>query len=334
MATKIENGRIFNISAGERPKVLLLGNGIARAFFNGGNWNNLIDNYIKDSTKFEEKSDKYLMPMPLKAEMLSNNKLAAKIKKYKLEIASLPPKTPLDQIYLKELLKLNFDYLLTTNFTYEIECALMNVTEIEIKKIEEMKTEIKNSSNPKPLCRFNKVTTEDSKTYDIWHIHGEPINFSTIALGNEEYCKLVGQYDRWLNNRRKNLKNDEPLEIKSWVDAFVTGDVYILGFGMGLSEMDLWWLLQYKTKKLKKMSNFFGNSTFLEPIHCENDPNPCRQAGFKNEEDCKMQLFDVFGVTVENFGVEITTKEDYLNFYDKALEYLQKKVGNKPKISC
>ncbi len=328
MEPRLEKGRTFNISAGERPKVLLLGNGIARAFFNGGNWDNLIDDCIKDTKKFKEKSDKYCMPFPLKAEMLSNNKLASKIEKNKLKIASLPPKTPLDQEYLKNLLKLNFDYLLTTNFTYELECALLQVTEIEIEKIEQMKTEIKNSTNPKPLCRFNKVTTNDSKTYDIWHIHGEPINFSCIALGNEEYCKLVGQYDKWLEKRRKNL-NGEAFKIESWVDAFVTGDVYILGFGMGLSEMDLWWLLQYKTKKLKKISNFFGTSTFLEPIHDES----CQKEGFIDKETCKMLLFDAFGVTVESCGVKITTNQDYRTFYDKALEYLKGKVGNKPKTN-
>lgn len=327
MEPRLEKGRTFNISAGERPKVLLLGNGIARTFFNGGNWDNLIDDCIKDTKKFKEKSDKYCMPFPLKAEMLSNNKLASKIEKNKLKIASLPPKTPLDQEYLKNLLKLNFDYLLTTNFTYELECALLQVTEIEIEKIEQMKTEINNSRKPKPLCRFNKVTTEDSKIYDIWHIHGEPINFSTIALGNEEYCKLVGQYDKWLDKRRKNL-NGEPFKIESWVDAFVTGDVYILGFGMGLSEMDLWWLLQYKTKKLRKISNFFGTSAFLEPI---NDGS-CQKEGFINEETCKKLLFDAFGVTVENFGVKITKEnenQDYRTFYDKALEYLKEKVGEK-----
>ena len=38
------------------------------------------------------------------------------------------------------------------------------------------------------------------------------------------------------------------MELRSWLDYFMLGDVHIVGLGMALSEMDLWWLVNCKKR--------------------------------------------------------------------------------------
>jgi hypothetical protein len=41
---------------------------------------------------------------------------------------------------------------------------------------------------------------------------------------------------------------DKVHRIDSWIDLFLTHDVYIAGFGMNLCEMDFWWLVCCKKR--------------------------------------------------------------------------------------
>ena len=34
-----------------------------------------------------------------------------------------------------------------------------------------------------------------------------------------------------------------------WLDSFIMGNVYILGFGFDFSELDLWWLIKQKKRE-------------------------------------------------------------------------------------
>lgn len=38
------------------------------------------------------------------------------------------------------------------------------------------------------------------------------------------------------------------MDMHSWLDYFLIGDVYIVGLGMSLSEIDLWWLVNCKKR--------------------------------------------------------------------------------------
>ncbi len=333
MENKVEKVKSFKVFAGERPQVLLLGNGIPRAFYEGGTWSDLIEQYIKDPSVFsaEPTSDKYCLPLPLKAEMLSNNKLASRIKKYP-QIASLPKKKNHDHKFLQELFKLDFDYFLTTNYTYEVECALLGKYELKDEDIKNMKMEITNKKDAL-ISRFNRVTDLNGKSYDIWHIHGEPVNFRNITLGNEEYGKQIGRYDSWICKRKKEILPNQSFEIRSWVDAFLVGDVYILGLGMDFAETDLWWLLQQKTKTTKNIKNFWGSTTFFEPIipttSCYCDLK-CRQPeNSTNKNNCKIKLFEVFNVKVEHLNKTASNTGDFADFYWLACDSIKKDLAKK-----
>ena len=74
MTTKLEKElkkpRSFKISTGKCPKVLLLGNGISRAFSEQNSWDDLLAKISDESIPLPITNE---MPMPLKATILSKN---------------------------------------------------------------------------------------------------------------------------------------------------------------------------------------------------------------------------------------------------------------------
>ncbi|MBO4639193.1 MAG: SIR2 family protein [Treponema sp.] len=306
MPNKLEKGEAFNLNV-KRPKVLLLGNGIARAFNKGASWNELLKE-ITDESLFSTDVN-YEMPMPLKAALLSNNKLESKLDSF---IASQQKwglsVNKSQQKFLQELLNLNFDYILTTNYTYEIECALLNMSEITKGHIQERRKYYSDSVQKKFL--INTCHCFESKKLSVWHIHGDIYSPQSIALGHDCYGKLVGRYNEWIN---ANFNNSANKEIKSWIDAFLYGDLYILGFGMDFSETDLWWLIEYKAKP-----GNFGKTVFFD----RDQKNEVKKGA---PAWCKRKLLEVFNVDVKIYNRTLS----YKDFYKKACEDIKKEIGEK-----
>ena len=113
-------------------------------------------------------------------------------------------------------------------------------------------------------------------------------------MGNEQY--------------RRQKKGEEPI-IRSWLDAFIMGDVYVLGFGYDFSEMDLWWLLN--RKKREKAEH--GKLHFYS--HTEG-------------EESKLSLMKTYDADVHDLGYYHKPK-DYKAFYRDAIEDARLRVGSK-----
>ena len=76
---------------------------------------------------------------------------------------------------------------------------------------------------------------------------------NTVILGHYYYGNLLFCCDEYLTHRAPEQRyplwpGHEELEALSWLDYFILGDVYSLGFGFDTSEMDLWWLLCRKKR--------------------------------------------------------------------------------------
>ena len=56
------------------------------------------------------------------------------------------------------------------------------------------------------------------------------------------YARTKGEF------RGVSLNPDAKDTAVSWVDYFLTGEVYSVGFGFDLSEIDLWWLVDCKRR--------------------------------------------------------------------------------------
>lgn len=337
----------FNIFKKERPNVLFLGNGIHRAFGNSS-WDDFLDQ-IKSSTKFTHNSWEYDMPMSLKASMLSENELDKRIRNNIYNNSknipfrnSLFSSTSDERDMINHLVDLGFDYVITTNYSYEIECSFLQKGLFKVgeeKDIARLQNhyEVKKAQSKYLINTFNEVNSKPP----IWHIHGEARKPGSIIIGQDKYGRLLSRYiDRltksnsWYNSVIYNINNKNPQKIGSWIDAFVLGDVYIIGFGFDFSEIDLWWLLEYKSNfTCKNDPSYKGNTFFFEPIKnnaysciydsltkCNNKPI------IVSRNDCKLKLMEIYNVKVNpNIGNKnINNNYQYKDFYNDVYNTIKK----------
>ena len=335
----------------KRPRVLFLGNGLCRSY-GGMSWNKLLDE-LKEKDQYSAEAKNYLMPMPLKAAMLTNNTLASKMRnvvkhhdKQNPEIDgydwnSFIKVTPEMKEHLVRLIRDRFDYVLTTNYSYEIEAAIMdrsNLSEIQIKRIMHFH-EVEHAQT-----RFLVNTFNDADGVPIWHVHGEARKPDSMIIGSYYYGKLLrrcverldGSSEPEEEGKKRKAKGSrtglfktlnkqgKPIRIGSWIDAFVLGDVYILGFGLDFSESDIWWLLEYKANHRDICgSTFFYESRNEISNKCVHDSMvPCeRRAQFIDGNQCKTYLLgNTYGVKTFNLGITAADNEDYVRFYEKAIQ--------------
>lgn len=339
----------FKIYENERPKVLLLGNGLYRAY-GGMPWDKLLDE-IKDDTLFPLKSKQYHMPMPLKAEMLTNNNLASRMRDIVKDTHSekdvswdnFTSTTPELREMVRSIVSKGFDYVLTTNYSYEVEASLLNsekVTEYRIRRLMNF-YEIENAQTQFLTNTFNMIGN-----IPVWHIHGEARKPNSMVIGNYFYGKVLKRCIERLDGSsngsgsesqkdkkddrsgigksfQKNIREERAQKIGSWIDAFVLGDVYIIGLGLDFSEIDLWWLLEYKLNN----EDIAGETILFEPLHEKKEPSPANNddGPVATESECRHLLLDsVYGVQIENldYVIKDNESEEYRGFYRKVVDAL------------
>ena len=240
----------MQIECGRVPKVLLLGNGINRAY-DFASWDGLIE-FIrtKELTDDEKKSMDYV-PYPLRPVILTNDYVGSQMKVISGSLSALCASGEEEKL-LERYAKLPVDAILTTNYTYELEKAVMPEFRCAIGR----------------RCKWRKVAYENNGKYckeqlhtyfdigenrpSIWHIHGEASRPDTMVLGHYYYGKLLAKLQqnisRIIARYKTSLSRHQDIEIYSWLEYFMISDVYIVGCGMALSELDLWWLVNCKKR--------------------------------------------------------------------------------------
>ena len=345
----------YKIYVGEHPKVLLLGNGLIRAY-GGVSWDGFLDE-IKDKKAFPYPARQYMVPMPLKAAMLANNNLSVNLREIvkeakagqepsqdrKISWDSFVHTTEEMQSQICRLAGCGFDYILTTNYSYEIEAALLGEEKPSPQRIAKLMNfhEVNHAQTQFLINTFNQVGETP-----IWHIHGEARKPGSMILGHYYYGKLLRRCVARLDGTKETLEDKQPAyhgkeeeftrnikakrsqKIGSWIDAFVLGDVYILGFGMDFSEADLWWLVEYK----RNHPEFCGKTVFFDPEKdytsvCEydHDAKCAKLEGYIRADQCRnLLLKETYGVSTKTFGITIKNSQDYRTFYSTAIEAIAK----------
>lgn len=112
--------------------------------------------------------------------------------------------------------------------------------------------------------------------------------------------------------QRQKLQKSQIFD--SWIDSFILGDVYVLGFGFDFSEIDLWWILNRKMREKAEK----GKVYFYE---------------MASEADyAKVELLRLFGAIPIDFGMKSPKGNDsdcsecYKSFYTKALADIERKI--------
>lgn len=290
----------MKITHGKIPKILLLGNGINRAY-DYASWEDLIQSIrTKTLTPDEEEAIK-AVPYPLQPVILTADQIDTQMKKIS-ESLSVEKAPPAEEELLRKFAMLPMDAILTTNYSYEMEKALIPEFRSEFGK----------------ACRWRSVAYEKDEEYcrrqlhtyfladgylpTIWHIHGEAARPDTMILGHYFYGKLLAKLQQSVSDIIRRYKGcqsrGQDFNIRSWLEYFLIGDVYIVGCGMALSEMDLWWMVNCKKR------NFPDSKVVLY------------------KPDIKMEerlLAEAYGVEVETGGYD----GDFKQYYKEVLIQLK-----------
>ena len=239
----------LQIAYDQIPKVLLLGNGINRAY-GFASWNSLIESIRTKELSTEEKESIKNIPYPLLPVVLTGDHVGTQMKNISMQLSELDTH-PQERELLLCFASLPVDSILTANYTYELEKSI-NDNFVCL---------------PGRRCRFRKTAYAESSKYStellhtyfsfdnhppIWHIHGEAARHNTMVLGHYYYGKLLSKMQQHMQSLIVRYKSSaakkQNIEPRSWLDYFMLGDIHIIGLGMSLSEMDLWWLINCKKR--------------------------------------------------------------------------------------
>ena len=296
-------------------KVLLLGNGINRAF-SSDSCEDVIrkmamemnpgSHYAETGTRDSK------LPFPLQAVIASNNEIEKYLKENKKDFFGCI-ENPNMRKMLRDILLLGFDDILTTNYSYELEIATTDEKTLSDKRLKKMVVTTRSDyrAEPKYFIRtFNNVTYKE-KTNRIWHIHGAARNPTSMVIGHPYYGNLIFKYKEYFQSiRNAYLKN--PTRNSSWLDSFVMSDVYVLGQSLSTSELDLWWLIDRK--------------------HCEKTPHgKIHYFAPKWERKDNLEKYALMNC----YGIEICDSIDskkiyggaYQKFYESALKMISKRIN-------
>lgn len=246
-------------------KTLLIGNGINCAIKgNGVSWENLLNKLSKKFAMGVALSNEHI-PFPLTFEEIifvnpsRSFDYKAKVKSIKEKIADTFKIAEPNFFHEKIMNNTNIENILTTNYEYCFEKVFIPGFANDKERLPNTTLETKHS-----LRRRNNISNNGIQK-SIWHIHGE-INHNqkfnkdqypsmSIQIGYEQYGEYLYEIQSYVNG--KKIKDDESIPNKlingikkpnSWIDLLFTDYVIITGLSLDFSEIDLWWLFNYRKK--------------------------------------------------------------------------------------
>jgi hypothetical protein len=295
----------------DRKKILLLGNGINRAFSaNPVSWQDLLEKITKNKEVgdfLNANNSTGKIPFPLEVILRTDDDVSFAMKKVKSDLYGSIDSDE-QKALLRKILSMGFESILTTNYSYELEMASLKdgskLTDYALKKMQSTANQEKRAEAKYLLHTYNAVEYGNVKN-KIWHIHGEARKPDSMVIGHYYYGNLLFKYKEFLTKRGNQYKQYQKNEIKlkdnSWIDDFILNDVYIIGLGMDFSEMDLWWLIN--RKKREKAEH--GKVVYYE---------------LKKDKDyIKYKLLEVYDVEVRHLERAYESDSDYIPFYRDVL---------------
>lgn len=246
-------------------KTLLLGNGFSMSIFEEiPSWTELISSTITDVTNY---------PILYEIELHRSKKNESEFKKQisqkimKLKIKNEVNNFDSISAFGKMLNSRGINNILTTNYEDGIAYVLLN-------KCGYVESGYDNSENIYSIHRYTEYFNDSTgHRIKIWKIHGDIKKYETIQLGLNQYGEFLSKIQDYVNGKYKfkynkktvqyesieNRVKEGPLDVNSWIDLFFSTELYIAGFGMDYSEIDIWWLLT-KRLRIKKSNECINNS--------------------------------------------------------------------------
>lgn len=241
----------LNIPYGRRPRVLLLGNGINRAFSLSPSWDALLQSIQTRSLTQEETDALAQVPYPLRPVILTQDRLEEHLPAIAENLAALQAGAQ-EEALLRDFAALPVEAILTTNYTYELEKALIPDFRCAFGRRCKYRKIAFSSGGADSIHRLHTYFSPPGTAVSIWHIHGEAARPKTMVLGHYAYGKLLSRAQQQVAGVLARYKgrsaHPNDLQLHSWLEFFLLSDVYVVGFGLELSELDLWWLINCKKR--------------------------------------------------------------------------------------
>lgn len=242
----------------KNPKCLLLGNGI-NLLFNDPSWKLLITDELKQSHSSLSYEDIKSMPATMQIVVATGDAVNERMKF--LSARLLESTMSRERItFLQRILSLPVDDIMTANYSFELEAADgMELSKKKYSSLLQSTFELKAKHRSFRLYQY--YLTDQGKR--IWHVHGDLAKPDTMLMGHYYYAKHLKALQECIAKtiRRYKICQEKGEEFKSysWVDQFLTGEVFILGLGMYLCESDLWYLLCCKKRNFPDTRTWFYN---------------------------------------------------------------------------
>lgn len=263
---------------------LFVGNGFSKSLFNDvPSWNGLFEgahSSIKNNTFLYELHR--LQQPELEEAVVKENLIEKLMRPYSEENLNNQVRD-LDDfgLYLK---RYTINNIITTNYDTGVEFVLSRCGYVEQKKIGV-------SAERVYSIRTYKVfyDEEADHTIKLWKIHGDISRIPSITLGFDQYCGSLAKLTQYIKGQyestnkkvqcKKHMKdkcNDNDFDGISWAELFFNSNVYIVGFGMDFSEIDIWWLINKRVRYKREGIRINNTITYLyNPDHdrdCEKTP--------------------------------------------------------------
>ena len=293
----------------QRPKVLLVGNGINLSFPSGiDSWKDIIKTELAhsgSSLSYEQIKD---MPTPMQIVVATADHVNVRMKELAGKLAKIEPPSE-QKLFIREMLDCQPDAILTTNYSLEIEKSVIEpFTRPRCYQYGRQSHEATKKQDDLGIFRCTELPYGNHPY--LWHIHGTCLKPASLIMGHYYYGSLIHeaaayipQFMRIYKGKKSSGTDYSPA---SWIDYLLTGDVHVIGLQMDISESDLWWLICCKKRNFP-------------------DTKICYYT-LKKENHAKELLMQSYGVEIV-YGADLDIKEDYLDFYREAFRCF-KNTGN------
>lgn len=285
---------------------LFLGNGFSRSIFKDmPSWSGLFeetDSPISNYTVLYEvyrlnEGKKGFREDEIKEKLIQRISDSFSLQSIKGEIRNL------DQ-FGKYLSQHNVSNIITTNYDNGIEYILCQFCGYSERLSDGMVPERIYSVRTHKLL-YNERTRH---TVKLWKIHGDLDRLKSITLGFDQYCGALSKLMAYVKGTYQSSQSEGnivcsiPMKEKcsrrdfdnlSWVELFFRTNIYIIGFGMDFSEIDIWWLLNKRARFILEVPEIDNRITYLfNRIYDNEEKKPALFAALK--------AFDVSWLPVES----------------------------------
>lgn len=257
-----------------RSNTLFIGNGFSRTIFKDmPSWGELFDTLKSEIENYTILYEMFLLGA---AKNVSEETLVKNLLVEQIKTAFSMDKIDKDVRCLGEfgryLFENNVYDIITTNYDKGIEtllCKLCGYTQ-EPRDVEA--TEAVYSVRTHDVF-VNKALGHSVR---LWKIHGDLDRIKSVTLGFDQYCGALARIESYIKgtyeSHEKNIECKVPMKEKcltgnfdalSWVELFFNSNIYIVGFGMAFSEIDIWWLINKRARFKMEIPQIENSITYL-----------------------------------------------------------------------